>query len=492
MQIRNNVQIIGHDYDVFSLFTHLQSRIEPKFSFLLESIESRNKPLYSFLCFDPDYILEIRNGATRISSVNTERGERILSARNSQERITQKKSTAIEDFVENRIVALDAVSGKTPSSTSTRPQLFSRQVFYGGYLGLIAYDAVGPWVGFESKAESPEVLLGMHTDVLIYDHRYETLVHVQNRPNGLKGDFPDYKKLLQDYRPQRTKFKDVAVSTEAFKGNTSQDEFSGMIESAKEHILNGDIFQVVLSRRVDRKIHSEDLKIYNALRSLNPSPYMYYINFHDRRYVGSSPEALVSLDGRKVSTVPIAGTRRRGRTVSDEKTMRHELTSDPKERAEHVMLVDLARNDLSKLAEPGTVKTSGLMTVKKFRHVMHMVTMVSCLLRTGYGPFDVLKCVFPAGTVSGAPKIRAMEIIQELEKENRGAYAGAIGYIAFNGDMDWAITIRTIELLRNHASVQAGAGIVADSQPNLEWIETENKMRSLLKAITMAELKTAA
>ncbi|MFQ5763026.1 MAG: anthranilate synthase component I family protein, partial [Candidatus Bathyarchaeia archaeon] len=254
-----------------------------------------------------------------------------------------------------------------------------------------------------------------------------------------------------------------------------------------EYVFDGDIFQVVLSRRVKSDCKTEDLDVYGALRSLNPSPYMYYLNFGNLRMIGSSPEALVSLNGKQITTVPIAGTRRRGRTHRDEERMQNELTTDPKERAEHIMLVDLARNDVAKLAEPGSVKTRNFMTVRKFKHVMHLITTVTGELRRGLDARDVLKSVFPAGTVTGAPKFRAMEIIRELEKTARGPYAGATGYLALNGDMDWAITIRTILLHRNHVSVQAGAGIVAGSKPELEWIETENKMRSLLKALKLAE-----
>ena len=332
----------------------------------------------------------------------------------------------------------------------------------------------------------------MHTQVLIYDHRYRTLLEVKNGLDAKNDEFLDFKRLLDGYRVSRMRYQSTNINPEEFESNTNQEEFHQMVEKSKKYISEGDIYQVVLSRKVNCEYDADDTSLYTALRELDPSPYMYYLDFDSSRYVGSSPEPLVSLDGREVTTVPIAGTRRRGRNIQDEKAMKRELTTDQKERAEHVMLVDLARNDISKLAQPGTVKTTGFMTVKKFRHVMHLVTKVSGNLRKQYDSIDVLKSVFPAGTVTGAPKIRAMEIVEELEKENRGTYGGAIGYIALNGDMDWAITIRTLELQSNKATVQAGAGIVADSKPSMEWIETENKMRSLLKAVSMREVKGAA
>ena len=486
MVVSQRVEVLGGGFEVFSLFRHLTENYPSKYSFLLESIGDVDRPLYSFICFEPDYLLKVKGDKAEVEEIFSERGEAILKDIGATCDLPTPQTT-IDDRVENKIEALNALSKKMPRITLQRPDVFPRQVFYGGYLGYLAYDIVAPWVGFKSSAEIPDVLLGLHTNVLIYDHRRKELLYVDNSVNGRPEDAEGIRKALNSYRRYEKSYPVVERPLKGFKSNTSQEEYSQMVARAKEYILDGDIFQVVLSRRVTHRTEVDGLDIYGALRSLNPSPYMYYLNFGDLRFIGSSPEALVSLNGREITTVPIAGTRRRGRSSEDETAMERELTTDPKERAEHIMLVDLARNDVSKVSEPGTVKTTGLMAVKKYRHVMHLVTTVQGVLRRGLTPIGMVKCVFPAGTVSGAPKLRAMEIIQELEKDSRGAYAGAIGYVALNGDMDWAITIRTIQLLRKEASVQAGGGIVADSQPRLEWVETENKMQSLLRALTMAE-----
>ncbi|WP_309493420.1 anthranilate synthase component I family protein [Candidatus Hecatella orcuttiae] len=488
--IQPKVTRVGGRCNVFSLFKHLSERLEPRFSFLLESL-SEHKPLYSFLCFNPDYILTVKKDRPRVEEILTERGEQILRRLQPQRKMPSAAHRAVEDRVENRILALDRVEEYFPETALRRPPFFRRQVFFGGYLGYVAYDAVAPWVGFKRRAETPEVMLGMHTTVLIYDHAREILLQVDNGVGGAGDVSQDLGKALKSYRAEGGRKDDVSgdISVEDFKSNVGQEEFSHMVEQCKEYIWSGDIFQVVVSRKVGRKTEAGDLAIYEALRRLNPSPYMFYLNFGSLRFVGSSPEALVSLNREKITTVPIAGTRRRGWNKVDEGRMLRELKTDSKERAEHVMLVDLARNDVSKVSEPGSVQVRGFMTVKRFKHVMHLVTTVEGRLRRGMNSFDVLKCLFPAGTVTGAPKLRAMEVIEELEKEPRGPYAGAIGYMAFNGDMDWAITIRTIQLLNSTATVQAGAGVVADSQPRLEWIETENKMRSLVKAVGMAEAK---
>jgi len=484
--MEQRVEVLGSGFEVFSLFKHLMEKRPSKYSFLLESIADGEKPLYSFICLEPDYLFKVRDGKLEIGEVFSERGE-VLLANTGRGKRSLQAPTAIDDRVENRIEALNILTNKMPHATFPRPESFPRQVFYGGYLGYLAYDIVAPWVGFKSEAETPDVLLGLHSRVLVYDHERGELLHVDNAVDGRWADTADIRKALASYRRGERGYQLVETQPQGFKSNTTPEEFTQMVEKAKGYILDGEIFQAVLSRKVARRIQVEGLAIYGALRRLNPSPYMYYLNFGDLCLIGSSPEALVSLNGREISTVPIAGTRRRGRSGEDELVMERELTTDPKEKAEHIMLVDLARNDISKVSEPGTVRTEGLMTVKKYRHVMHMTTRVYGMLRRGLTPIDVVKCVFPAGTVTGAPKLRAMEIIHELEKESRGTYGGAVGYIALNGDMDWAITIRTIELLRRKASVQAGAGIVADSQPRLEWVETKNKMESLLKAITMAE-----
>ncbi|MCC7161654.1 MAG: anthranilate synthase component I [Anaerolineae bacterium] len=276
------------------------------------------------------------------------------------------------------------------------------------------------------------------------------------------------------------------------KSNMTRERYCDMVRAAQEHIAAGDIFQVVLSQRFERETHAEAFEIYRALRRLNPSPYMFFLDFGETQFVGSSPEMLVRLEDGAAQLNPIAGTRRRGATERDDAELERELCEDPKERAEHVMLVDLGRNDLGRVCEFGSVKVQDYAVVERYSHVMHLVSRVVGALRKEYDAFDLVRATFPAGTLSGAPKVRAMEIIDELERAQRGPYAGAVGYFGFpgtdhSGNMDLCITIRTIVMRDGHAFIQAGAGIVADSQPEQEYQETLNKATALAEAIRMAE-----
>lgn len=267
------------------------------------------------------------------------------------------------------------------------------------------------------------------------------------------------------------------------RSNLSKDEFMKIVEAGKDYIEAGEIFQVVLSRRLEFTGRGDLLPFYKALREMNPSPYMYYVRLMDEELVGSSPEMLIRVQGNTAVTFPIAGTRPRMRDPEEEARSDEELMRDEKERAEHVMLVDLARNDLGVVAEPGSVKVAELMKLVKYSHVKHLVSRVEARLRPGMDMYHAFKSVFPAGTVSGAPKPRAMEIINELEPVDRGAYSGAVGYFSYSGCCDFAITIRTLVRRGDHASIQAGAGIVWDSVPEREWMETQHKMMALLKAL---------
>ncbi len=265
-----------------------------------------------------------------------------------------------------------------------------------------------------------------------------------------------------------------------------EERFKAMVERAKEYIRAGDIIQVVLSQRFSGTNHVPPFALYRSLRRINPSPYLYFLTLDDEVLIGSSPEILVRLTGDEIYLRPIAGTRPRGRTRDEDQRLRKELLADPKERAEHLMLVDLGRNDVGRVAELGTVVVEDLMTIEYYSHVMHIVSGVKGRLAQGKDMFDLIRATFPAGTVSGAPKIRAMEIIEELEHARRGPYAGAVGYLGFNGNMDLAITIRTLCQKGRRLSLQAGAGIVADSDPQREWQETINKGRALMKAVEEA------
>jgi len=261
--------------------------------------------------------------------------------------------------------------------------------------------------------------------------------------------------------------------------------FKAAVEKSKRYIFDGDIMQVVLSQRMSQPFPASPLSLYRALRSINPSPYMFYYDMGDHHVVGSSPEILARLEGDTVTVRPIAGTRPRGKTPQQDVALAEELLADPKELAEHLMLIDLGRNDIGRVAENGTVKLTDKMVIERYSHVMHIVSNVEAKLKAGLSAMDVLKATFPAGTVSGAAKVRAMEIIDELEPSKRGIYAGAVGYLAFNGDMDVAIALRTAVVKDKTLYVQAGAGIVADSVPDSEWLETQNKARAVLRAAEM-------
>ena len=270
------------------------------------------------------------------------------------------------------------------------------------------------------------------------------------------------------------------------KSNFKNKEFKDIVNKAKKYIRAGDIIQVVLSQRFQVDIQTDPFNLYRSLRALNPSPYMYYLNLDKIQIVGSSPELLVRCEDGIVETRPIAGTRKRGKNDKEDEALAKDLLSDPKEIAEHIMLVDLGRNDLGRIAKQGSVKVSEFMNVEKYSHVMHIVSNVKGKLKPGHDELDVLQAGFPAGTLSGAPKIRAMEIIEELEKERRGPYGGCIGYFSFSGNLDTCITIRTIVVKNKKAYIQAGAGIVADSKPEKEFEETENKAKAQIMAIKLA------
>jgi anthranilate synthase component 1 len=263
-------------------------------------------------------------------------------------------------------------------------------------------------------------------------------------------------------------------------------EFQEMVRRAKEYIMAGDIIQVVLSQRFQCRDAQDPWLLYRALRSINPSPYLFYLKMDDLVLIGSSPEVLVRQVGRTAELRPIAGTKKRGVDEAEDRELARELTTDPKERAEHIMLVDLGRNDLGRIARTGTVRVTELMTVERYSHVMHLVSHIQAEVAAGRDCFDVFRAAFPAGTLTGAPKIRAMEIIHELEPGPRGPYGGAVGYFAFNGNMDFCITIRTIVIYGRTLAIQAGAGIVADSDPETEYQETLNKARGLMEAVARA------
>ncbi len=374
--------------------------------------------------------------------------------------------------------------------------------FSGGAVGYVGYDAIRYIEDIPRNnpddLDLPDLYFMITDTILIFDHINQTIKVVYNVDVGHDPE-EAYKRaqrkitgivnqIIQPYSLAVVERIDAADEPEV-KSNFSKEEFEQAVEKSKEYIRAGDILQVVLSQRFEVETHSEPFNIYRALRSINPSPYMYYLKLNDISIVGSSPEILVRCEDGVGEVRPIAGTRPRGATHDEDLELEKELLADPKERAEHIMLVDLGRNDLGRVCEYGTVgiEDDDLMFIERYSHVMHIVSNVTGKLRKDTTAFDVFKASFPAGTVSGAPKIRAMEIIDEFEKTCRGPYAGSVGYFSFSGNLDMAITIRTIVISKGKSFVQAGAGIVADSVPETEYHETKNKAQGMIKAISMAE-----
>jgi len=371
--------------------------------------------------------------------------------------------------------------------------------FLGGAVGYLGYDLVRHFENLPDTSHDDMTLPLFHlllTDTLvIFDHVKQRLMVVANAylDGGVEQVYERAIGRIQEIvdslrRPVPQLPAPSGPSTEELRSNIRQDRFEAMVDRAQEHIAAGDIFQVVLSQRLQRKTVAHPFAIYRALRRSNPSPYMFFLDLGGEQLIGSSPEMLVRLEEDGAELRPIAGTRPRGKTVDEDRALERDLLSDPKERAEHVMLVDLGRNDLGRVCEYGTVHTPDLMTVERYSHVMHIVSSVRGQIRPGQDCFDLLRATFPAGTVSGAPKVRAMEIIEELEGIRRGPYAGAVGYFDYGGNMDTCITIRTIIMRNSTAYIQVGAGIVADSDPTREYEETLSKARAMAEAISMAEI----
>jgi anthranilate synthase component 1 len=347
--------------------------------------------------------------------------------------------------------------------------------YLGGAVGIINYDAIRLWEKIPKNHNITEPIMefGIYNDGILFDNKQKKSLYfyyTKNRVTEIKTSEPNF-----------DNFTISKIST-----NLDEDKFSKIVEKAKKYIYDGDIFQVVLSRKFSFEARGDYLKVYQKLRSLNPSPYLYHLKMNKKIIIGSSPEMLLRVTNDYVETFPIAGTRKISNDELKNEQLRQELVSDEKELAEHTMLVDLGRNDIGKVCDYGTVNVDKLMEVKKFSHVQHMVTHVVGKLNKNYDMYDAFKAVFPAGTVSGAPKVRAMEIIDELEPESRGPYAGAVGYFSFNGCCDFAIAIRSIFADDKGGFVQAGAGIVFDSVPNNELKETEHKANAMITALKEA------
>lgn len=377
-------------------------------------------------------------------------------------------------------------------------------MFNGGLVGYFGYDCVR-YVETSLKKSMPEdvignpdILLMVSDEVLVFDNfagKLSIVVHVNPaEDNALargQARLDELVAQLQSATPHTDAMKlepDAGTAAEKnFRSHYGRERYEAAVDKIKEYALSGDIMQVVPSQRLSIPFTAAPINLYRALRCLNPSPYMYFLDLGDHHVVGSSPEILARLENGQVTVKPIAGTRRRGRNPEEDLAMEHELMEDPKEIAEHLMLIDLGRNDVGRVAETGSVEVTDKMRVERYSHVMHITSTVTGRARQGAGPMEVLRATLPAGTLSGAPKVRAMEIIDELESEKRGIYGGAVGYVSWNGNMDTAIAIRTAVIKDQTLYVQAGGGVVADSVPELEWKETMNKARALFRAVDMVQ-----
>ena len=441
------------------------------YAFLLESVEGGEQVgRYSFLGKDPFLILRSRGGKTIVDRPG-------------------ETSESDKPFID----ALRALMAGFHS-----PFVPGLPRFTGGAVGYLGYDAAA-WfepVTLQAATEvDDEAGFMLFDTVLAFDHvRHRILIIANAR---MTGD-DDLESLYQFARAkiefvERELDRTLSKMTKASSGpveitsNVTREEFEGMVRTAKDYIAAGDIYQVVLSQRFETPLEADSFMVYRALRHVNPSPYMYYIRMGGRAIVGSSPEMLVRVEGARIETHPIAGTRPRGRTEEEDLRLAEELKRNEKERAEHVMLVDLGRNDVGRVAAYGTVKVPTYMALERYSHVMHLVSIVEGRLSDTRDRLDALVACFPAGTVSGAPKVRAMEIIAELENRRRGVYAGAVGYLDFAGNLDFCITIRTVVIEHGRAYVQAGAGIVADSNPAAEYEETRDKARAVVQALELAQ-----
>lgn len=375
--------------------------------------------------------------------------------------------------------------------------------FHGGMVGYLGYEVAGYFERLPSPDHDPlglpEFMLMLADTLLVFDHlthKIKIVSHVHlddDVDTAYRQATHKIDRLVHRLRrPVPSEASPAIPSPQSpVSSNLSQAEFESRVSQAKDYIYAGDVIQVVLSLRLAKPTSASPFAIYRALRSLNPSPYMYYLHLGDFHIIGASPELLVRVEDGMVSNHPIAGTRPRGKSAAQDSALEEELRNDEKERAEHIMLVDLGRNDIGRVSQPGTVKVTQLMDVERYSHVMHLVSHVQGKLSPGLSQFDALRAGFPAGTVSGAPKIRAMEIIAELEPDKRGPYAGAVGYFDFSGNLDTAIAIRTIVITNGIAYIQAGAGIVADSIPEREYQECLSKAQALLTAIEQTEANYA-
>jgi anthranilate synthase component 1 len=452
---------------------------EGSYSFLLESVEGGEKwGRYSFLGVNPSLIFRSKDNRVEII-----RGAEI----------------EIYENVDNPLNILNEILGKfKPVITEGLPR------FYGGAVGYIGYEIIRFFEDIPKLASKDidlyDTTFILTETILIFDnitHRIKVVSNVFIEDENIEESYERAKANIDNLISKLRKpiyinplyINDKEINNRKrlkLSSNFTEEGFKNAVNKAKEYIRTGDIIQVVLSQRFETEIATDPFNIYRTLRTINPSPYMFYLRLGEEHIVGSSPEVLVRVEGPNIEIKPIAGTRRRGISEEDDERLESDLLKDPKERAEHLMLVDLGRNDVGRVADIGSVKVKEFMAVEKYSHVMHIVSHIEGILKEDKGVFDALMATFPAGTLTGAPKVRAMEIIEELEPVRRGIYGGAVGYFSFSKNMDMCIAIRTIVIKDGKLYIQTGAGIVADSDPDKEYQETINKAKALISAIELA------
>lgn len=452
----------------------LRLRKKARHPFLLESVEGGEQlARYSFLGKNPYQVLRFKDGVTTLSNIN-----------GREEVLQGDYYTALKKL----------------TARYKEPKIPDMPRLTGGAVGFSAYDTIRqteylPDVP-DDDLKLPEAVWAFYDEIFAFDHVKHRIVLIKTVFTAGLNDTELEKVFKEAHRCLDSMEADLAADYEPdmpfsltgmdVESNISPNQFHKMVNKAREYIYEGDIFQVVLSQRFKNRFEGDRFMLYRALRMVNPSPYLFYLDFDDFALVGSSPEVLVSVQDGTAKVLPIAGTRHRGKDAEEDRVLADELLNDQKETAEHIMLVDLGRNDLSRICDSGTVKLTRNMVIERYSHVMHIVSEVTGKLAESSDPVDALRHCFPAGTVSGAPKVRAMEIIDELEPVKRGPYAGAVGYFDFSGNMDTCIAIRTMVTTGNDIYIQAGAGIVADSKPDMEYQETVNKARALIAALQMA------
>ena len=482
-------------------FNQLATQGYNRIPLMREVLADLDTPLstYMKLCAAPySYLFESVQGGEKWGrySIIGLPAKKIITA-NSKQIVIKEEGKIIDEYsVDDPLAEIERLH-----KTYKVAEIEGMPRFNGGLVGYFGYETIRyiePRLsnnGKEDPIGSPDVLLMVSDEVVVFDNLSGKLNIIVHADPENKNAFQEAQQRLDELvetlatkQIEKSKTNDSrTVNEKDFISGFTQENYEAGVDKIKDYIVEGDCMQVVLSQRLSIPFESEPVDLYRALRCLNPSPYMYFLNLDDFQIVGSSPEILVRLEDDMVTVRPIAGTRPRGKTEEDDLALEKDLLADPKELAEHLMLIDLGRNDTGRVAEMGSVKLTDKMIIERYSHVMHIVSNVTGKLKDGMNAIDVLRATFPAGTVSGAPKIRAMEIIDELEPVKRGVYSGAVGYLSWNGNMDTAIAIRTAVIKDKTLHIQAGAGIVADSVPRNEWDETMNKGRAIFRAVSLAE-----